>query len=496
MHNGPMLKTLTKLAESYDLSPQHPKAVLDEAAALVADPGIADPGLVDLRHLPFCTIDEVQSKDLDQALFVETTGTGFCIWYAIADAAHFAPVGSATFTEALRRGATYYLPGLVIPMLPKVLSEDLCSLNAQVDRRALVWRMEVHADGAQGKTELIRAQVRSRAKLDYDGVDEMLRTGKWPSLPDGVQTSLEALRGVGLARMQDAEMRDVVRYRRRAIAFGLEPGQGISVWTDLRNEVERYNEQLSLLCNSVGAHMVQGKEGRAPIFRVHPEPPSARLASLRETIQELCAHRGLDASYQWAEQDLSDYLHALPQGPISQAIHRQAMVSNQASTFAAEPGPHHGVGAALYGRFSAPMREVVGVYLHSEILGASGVDPLLRDHVIDASNQARKLQKQLDKAVNLMAIDNLFEHEHRAGAAAMDGTVVGLTRSRVHVQLDEPAVDLKVYAEDLDFALTPSPGLSTAYDGQGKARLNLGDRVGVRATGRDGRRWKLALSAP
>ena len=489
-----MLQTLTKLAESFDLSPQHPQAVLDEVAALVADPGINDSRLVDLRHLPFCTIDEVQSKDLDQALFVETTDQGFCIWYAIADAAHFAPVGSATFTEALRRGATYYLPGLVIPMLPKVISEDLCSLNAQVDRRALVWRMEVYADGAQGSTELIQARVRSRAKLDYDGVDEMLRSGDWPSLPDGVRTSLEALRGVGLARMQDAEMRDVVRYRRRAISFGLEPGQGISVWTDLRNEVERYNEQLSLLCNSVGAHMVQDKPGRAPVFRVHPEPPSARLASLRATIQELCAKRGLDAAYQWADQDLSAYLHDLPPGPIAQAIHRQAMVSNQASTFAAEPAPHHGVGASLYGRFSAPMREVVGVYLHSEILGASAVDLNKRDQVIDASNRARKLQKQLDKAVNLMAIDALFESEHRARAIPKPGTIVGLTRSRVHVQLDEPAVDVKVYAQDLDYTLTPSPGFSAVYDGQGQARLSLGDRVGVRATGRDGRRWKLALT--
>lgn len=489
-----MLKTLTQLAESHDLSPEHPEAVRQEAAAWVADPGIHDTGLVDLTHLPFCTIDEVTSKDLDQALFVEKTGSGFCIWYAIADAAHFAPVGSATFTEALRRGATYYLPGLVIPMLPKVLSEDLCSLNPQVDRRALVWRMEVHADGSEGPTELLRARVRARAKLDYDGVDAMLRSGVFPELPEGVQGSLECLRGVGLARIQDAEMRDVVRYRRRAIAFGLEPGQGITVWTDLRNDVERYNEQLSLLCNAVGAHMLEGMDGRAPIFRVHPEPPSARLASLRETIEDLCAQRGLDDGYRWSEQDLADYLHALPPGPLAQAIHRQAMVSNQASTFAAEPGPHHGVGAALYGRFSAPMREVVGVYLHSEIQGAHAPDPSLQAQVIDASNRARTLQKRLDKAVNLMAIDHLFERE-RGQQTRRPGTVVGLTKSRIHVQLDEPAVDLKVYTQDLPGPLTLSEGLASAFDASGVRAVTLGDRVQVHAAGREGRRWKLQLTS-
>ncbi len=91
-----------------------------------------------------------------------------------------------------------------------------------------------------------------------------------------------------------------------------------------------------------------------------------------------------------------------------------------------------------------------------------------------------------------MAIDHLFEQE-KGQQTLRPGTVVGLTKSRIHVQLDEPAVDLKVYTQDLPGALQLSEGLAAAYDASGERALTLGDRVKVHAAGRDGRRWKLQI---
>ncbi|MBW2256564.1 MAG: RNB domain-containing ribonuclease, partial [Deltaproteobacteria bacterium] len=130
------LAAMYAIAARHRLDPTYPPAALEEAAAWEADPGIDDPSLVDLTHLPFISIDEETSKDLDQALFIDGDDQGYTVWYAVADAAWFVRPGSALFAEAMRRAATFYLPGLVVPMLPRSLSEGLVSLNPGVDRRA------------------------------------------------------------------------------------------------------------------------------------------------------------------------------------------------------------------------------------------------------------------------------------------------------------------------------------------------------------------------
>src|SRR5262245_17333930 len=124
------------LAEQFGLPLEHPPEVLAEVAALLKAPQIDDPALIDRTALPFVTIDNQDSRDLDQALCVTAEKYGWCLWYALADAAHFVKPGSALFAAALERGASFYLPGLSIPMLPRALSEDLVSLNQNVPRRA------------------------------------------------------------------------------------------------------------------------------------------------------------------------------------------------------------------------------------------------------------------------------------------------------------------------------------------------------------------------
>ena len=120
---------LYAIAASRGLDPIFPVAVEDEVRALVATPGIDDPDLVDHTDWPFVTIDGENSMDLDQAVYVEPVGEGHIVHYALADASHFVVPGTALHTEALRRGASYYFPGFMVPMLPRALSEDLVSLT-------------------------------------------------------------------------------------------------------------------------------------------------------------------------------------------------------------------------------------------------------------------------------------------------------------------------------------------------------------------------------
>ena len=133
----------------------------------------------------------------------------------LADAAHYVRPQSALFAEAMARGASFYLPGYNVPMLPRELSEGIVSLNPGVDRRALVFRIQLAGNGEVEDTELIRGRIHSRAKLTYDGVQAFVdRPGASPIAGQAYADSLELLGAVGELRIARAEDRDVVRYDR------------------------------------------------------------------------------------------------------------------------------------------------------------------------------------------------------------------------------------------------------------------------------------------
>lgn len=148
-----------------------------DTADLLATPGIDDPLLEDLRGLPFCTIDGPATRDLDQALHVTASAHGYRLHYALADASWLVPMGSALFGEALTRASSFYLPGLVVPRLPRPLSEGIVSLNPGVDRRALVMVLDIEGGGTISRRAWVRGPVRSQAKLAFDEVPR-LRAGK------------------------------------------------------------------------------------------------------------------------------------------------------------------------------------------------------------------------------------------------------------------------------------------------------------------------------
>ncbi|MEM7586997.1 MAG: RNB domain-containing ribonuclease [Acidobacteriota bacterium] len=529
---GSALADLYALAARRRLQPLHGAAVMRETAAVVADPGITDPTLRDLTELPFVTIDEVHSKDLDQAVYVERREGGTRVWYAIADPAWCVRPGSALFDEALARGATYYLPGLVIPMLPRELSEGIVSLNPGVDRRAMVFEVELDREGRVETTRIHRARVRSRVKTSYDAV-QAFYDGAPPPGAEPAETgrliaeSLERLAEVGQQRLALAESRDIVAIRRQEVAVGLADHQGLRfiAMADPRLDVERYNEQISLLCNIEGARFLlrgdTSHDGIQPVFRLHDPPTKRRLAELAQQIEAIVRLRGLDeAPWRWrhGQQSLADYLRGLPEnGPhvrVARSIHRQAMLVGGRSMFADVPGAHYGVGAEVYGRFTAPMREVVGIFAHQEtwqklglaqsIAGAPEVDgERLSQQVVEVANRSRQTQRELDKEVNRHVLDQLFGDDLKRAPDDRpwrQGTVLGISRSKVHVGLDDPPIDVKVYIHHLQ--KRQSQRIAQGRDGMTLRNLAtgdpvnaVGDAVAVRVAERDAARdrWRLEL---
>src|SRR3954452_5367162 len=129
---------------------------------------------LDRTDIPFVTIDPATSMDLDQALHIERDGDGYVVHYAIADVAAFVTPGDPVDEEAHRRGETLYGADSKVPLHPKVLSEDAASLLPGQVRPALLWTIHVDADGEGTDVDVVRARVRSTAKLDYEGVQQQL----------------------------------------------------------------------------------------------------------------------------------------------------------------------------------------------------------------------------------------------------------------------------------------------------------------------------------
>jgi ribonuclease R len=317
------------------------------------------------------------------------------------------------------------------------------------------------------------------------------------------------LREVGQKRMKLATERGLVRYRREEIEVKLaDGGASFSVVEQVRDEVELWNEQVSLLCNAEGGRLLREHPAPAvqPIYRVHGGPDPERLRALAALTRELARVHALpEAPWIWAEetQSLATYLAALPVGVhgthddrIARAITRQAIMVNLRSAYSTEPGPHVGVGAEPYARFSAPMREMVGVFLHKEAVEMlTGehpeveVDEALRAEVVEIANRAKDVQRRVADLANELVIDRVFRPELERPSAERTrfvGTVMGITSGKVHVRLDAPPIDVKLYLRDLGRDLAP----------RGKSAIWLEpDEHGVVLRERDGHRVVLMLGA-
>jgi ribonuclease R len=520
---SPPTAALRGIVEALQLRVDFPRDVMAEVEGFLREPGITDASLVDRTALPFVTVDGPSTKDLDQALFLEPDGDGVACWYAIADVTHFVRPGSALFAEAMRRGASYYLPGYSVPMLPRELSEGLISLNAGVDRRALIFHHRVGPDGQLRGTRLERARIRSRAKLAFGDVQALLDApAASPHRDADFAGSLRLLPRVGRARMALAEERGLVRYRREEVQLVLDgEGVGLAAMEVVRDEVEAWNEQLSLMCNAEGGRLLRecALPGVQPIYRVQPGPDAARLeAFARLTLAVARRHGVPTATWTWQPQHepLADFLRRLPRARagtkedrLARALARQAVMVNLRSEYSTEPGPHAGVGAEPYARFSAPMRELVGVFLHKEAVELlSGAAPSpeederLRAEVVQIANRSRQVQRKVTDLANELVLDRVFRPElarPRAARRRFVGTVMGLTSGKVHVRLDEPPMDVKLYLHDFARAFGGA-WLEVAEDGavlrkKGEAApvLRLGDALSLVVESRDERtkRWLL-----
>lgn len=348
-HDGSDLAAgLRAIDEQLDVPTEFPADVLAEAEQAAASPKLPD---LDRTDLPFVTIDPEGSMDLDQAMHIERASGGYRVHYAIADVAAFVEPGGAIDAEAHRRGETLYAPDHRIPLHPPMLSEAAASLLPDQVRPALLWSIDLDGRGEATKVVVERARVRSRAQLDYAGVQQQLESGA----ADEVLTLLREVGELRLARERE----------RGGVSLPL-PEQEVVVdddgWSlEYRKllPVEEWNAQISLLTGMGAAEiMLYGEVG---LVRTLPPPPQTAIDKLRR------AAAGLHLEWH-PDVDYPDFVRSLDPNTGAGAAMLNACTSllRGAGYVAFDGGvPEHIEHAAIaseYAHVTAPLRRLADRY--------------------------------------------------------------------------------------------------------------------------------------
>jgi exoribonuclease R len=419
-----------------DLPAEFPPEALreaDEAAKSVPPPA------ADRTDIPFVTVDPAESRDLDQAVHLSRTAAGgYRVRYAIADVASYVRPGGPLETETWVRGQTIYLPDGRIPLHPPVLSEGAVSLFPDVDRAAVLWTIDLDADGETIAIGLERARVRSRAKLDYAGVQAAVDAGTAPE-PIALLPELGAL----LARR--AADRGAVNLP--LPEQEVEPhGDGWRLVLRAPLPVEEHNAQISLLTGMAAATLMLG--GGIGLLRTMPAPRPDAIAKLRAAAESLGVAWPDGASVGTVVASVDP---ASPRGAAfldqSAELLRGAAYTAFDGAAPAESG-HGGVGAA-YAHVTAPLRRLADRYATEACLALHDGRPV-PDWARAALPRLPKAMGDTDRVASAagrgaIALAEAVLLEHRVGERFDVGVLdVDGDRDRKKpggtVALDDPAV--------------------------------------------------------
>jgi exoribonuclease R len=295
--------------------------------------------------VPFVTIDPPGSRDLDQALHLERRGEGHRVRYAIADVGAFVRPGGAIDREAHARATTVYLPDRRIPMHPPVLCEGAASLLPGVDRPAFVWTIDLDSDGATTAVRLERATVRSRAQLDYAGVDGDLRV----LLQEVGERRAEQERARGGVSLRVPEQEVTQAEGRWSIAYRVPLA------------TEDHNAQISLLTGMAAAGIML--DGGVGLLRTQPEPEERSFARLRRAAGALGVAWPRELAYAAWIRTLDPRVTA-----HAAVLHEAAGLGHGAGYTAFGPGvppqgSTHFAIAASYAHATAPLRRLADRYV-------------------------------------------------------------------------------------------------------------------------------------
>ena len=353
---------------SHEVPQEWPAAVKEESAEYGKDvPARAKRGRVDLRELPLVTIDGADARDFDDAVYCEATAGGWRLLVAIADVSHYVHPESALDREAYERGNSVYFPERVIPMLPEVLSNGLCSLNPEVDRLCMVCEMLFKKDGTMIRSRFQNGLMRSHARLTYEEAaaimvdrDKQACKRRKPLVPhlNELYRLYKILRKArskrGAIDFETTETRIVFAANRKIER--IEPL--------LRNDAHKVIEECMVAANVAAARYLE-RHKMPTLYRIHATPAGDKVTELQEFLNELGL--GLRGGRKPSARNYSAVLKMAQGRPDEHLINTVLLRSMPRAEYNPDNIGHFGLAHENYTHFTSPIRRYPDLLVHRAI---------------------------------------------------------------------------------------------------------------------------------
>ncbi|CAM4005884.1 ribonuclease R [Xenorhabdus thuongxuanensis] len=330
-------------------------------------PESAKQGRVDLRALPLVTIDGEDARDFDDAVYCERKrGGGWRLWVAIADVSYYVRPQTALDIEARSRGNSVYFPSQVVPMLPEVLSNGLCSLNPEVDRLCMVCEMTVSAQGKLSSYKFYEAVMNSHARLTYTKVwkilqgDQELREHYMPLVQH-----IEYLHELYQALEHAREQRGAISFESEEAKFIFNAERRIErIEPVVRNDAHKLIEECMILANIAAARFVE-KHHEPALYRIHDRPKEESILNLRSVFNELGL--SLLGGMTPEPKDYAQLMKQVANRPDHELLQTMLLRSMKQAIYEPENRGHFGLALRSYSHFTSPIRRYPDLALHRAI---------------------------------------------------------------------------------------------------------------------------------
>ena len=353
---------------SYDLPNTWSDELLEEIKPLTPEvPEAAKENRVDIRDLPLVTIDGEDARDFDDAVYCKKTPKGWKLLVAIADVSHYVKVGTELDKEAHKRSTSVYFPEQVIPMLPEILSNGLCSLNPNVDRLCMVCELLIDGEGNVLRSKFFEAVMRSHARLTYTEVAQMLVEGdktlakKYAPLMPHLKEMYALYQVMRTAREQRGAMDfDTLETR---IVFG-EDRKIEKIIPVVRNDAHKLIEEFMITANGAAARFLNSKK-MPKLLRIHEGPSADKLLNLKTFLGEMGLKLGGGAI-----PTPLDYMHlveSIKDRPDAHLIQTVLLRSMSQAVYSPELKGHFGLALEAYAHFTSPIRRYPDLLVHRAI---------------------------------------------------------------------------------------------------------------------------------
>ena len=329
----------------------------------------------DLRHFDIITIDGSDAKDLDDAVYVEKTEEGYKLFVSIADVSYYVRENTELDTEALKRGNSIYLVDRVIPMLPRKLSNNLCSLNPNEDKLTFTVEMDLDKKGKVVRNDFYKSVIKSKYRMTYENVNTILEKNEeseeYRNLYDKYRKIDEMLKNMmELSKIirNNKKRRGSIDFELPEIKVVLDENKAVKdIVLRSRGEAERIIEDFMVIANETVAEKLFWEEIPA-IYRVHEDPDKAKVQALNETLIKFgYSLKGLEEIHPGKFQNIIERTTGLPEGYL---IHKLILRAMQRARYANKNLGHFGLASKYYLHFTSPIRRYSDLIVH-RMLGRS-----------------------------------------------------------------------------------------------------------------------------